>query len=173
MADRVLGSCAPDAVAMAALVRDGRASAEELTRAWLARVAEAEPRVRAWAWLDPDAALAEARARDRSPARGPLNGVPVAVKDIIETAEMPTEYGSAIYAGHRPARDAACVPALRAAGAVILGKTVTTEFATFQPGSTRNPTTRHARPADRRAARQRRSARGWCPSRSARRPWAR
>src|SRR5262249_14217594 len=82
--------------------------------------------------------LAQARELDRHPV-GPLYGVPIGIKDIIDTAEMPTEYGSSIYAGHRPASDAACVAALRRSGAVILGKTVTTEFAYFTPGKTRNP----------------------------------
>ncbi len=127
------------AAAMAAAVREGRATSEALVAACLARIAEREPEVRAWEALEPEAALAEARARDAEPARGPLHGVPVAIKDIIDTADLPTAYGSPIYAGHRPARDADCVARLRAAGAVVLGKTVTTEFATFRPGKTRNP----------------------------------
>jgi amidase len=127
------------AAAAAEAIRAGRLTSESLTRACLERIAEREPAVEAWACIDPDKALAEARARDREPARGTLHGVPVGLKDIIETADMPTEYGSAIYPGHRPAADAACVTLLRAAGAVILGKTVSTEFALRQPGKTRNP----------------------------------
>ena len=73
------------------------------------------------------------------PARGPLHGIPVGVKDVIDTADMPTAYGSPIYAGHRPERDADCVAWLREAGAVVLGKTVTTEFATYEPPPTVNP----------------------------------
>ena len=73
------------------------------------------------------------------PASGPLHGVPVGVKDIIDTADMPTTYGSPIYAGHQTAWDAACVALLRQAGAVIMGKTVSTEFAMYEPGKTANP----------------------------------
>jgi Asp-tRNA(Asn)/Glu-tRNA(Gln) amidotransferase A subunit family amidase len=83
--------------------------------------------------------LAAARRRDAEPPRGPLHGIPIAVKDLIETVDMPTAYGSPIYRGHRPAADASCVALARAAGAVVLGKTVTTEFATFTPGKTANP----------------------------------
>ena len=90
-------------------------------------------------WLDPETALAEAHARDAGTPLGPLHGVPVGVKDLIDTANIPTAHGSEIRAGHRPVRDAACVAALRAAGAVLLGRTVTTEFATFAPPRTRNP----------------------------------
>jgi len=132
-------SMAPGAADIAAAIRAGRATAEAATRACLDRIAAREPVVRAWQHLDPEAALAEARARDGEPPRGPLHGVPVAVKDLIDVTGMPACYGSPIHAGHRPGRDAACVAALRAAGAVILGKTVTTEFATFQPPVTRNP----------------------------------
>jgi len=124
---------------MAARIRNGELKSEVLVRACLERIAAREPEVQAWEWLDPDQALAEAQARDAVPPGGPLHGVPVGIKDIIDTADMPTCYGSAIYADHRPAQDAACVAALRAAGAVIIGKTVTTEFATFRPGKTRNP----------------------------------
>jgi amidase len=83
--------------------------------------------------------LADARARDAEPRRSPLHGIPVAVKDIIDTAGMPTAYGSPIYEGHRPRADAACVALLKQAGAVIMGKTVTAEFAMSHPGRTRNP----------------------------------
>ena len=117
----------------------GRLSAEALTRACLERIAEREPVVRAFAHLDPGLALAEARRRDRGGARGPLHGLPFAVKDMIDTADRPTGYGSQAYAGHRPAQDAACVALARAAGAVILGKTVTTEFALPRAGPTANP----------------------------------
>ena len=103
------------------------------------RVGEREPELRAWAHLDAEAALGQARERDAEPVRGPLHGIPVGVKDIIDTAGMPTTYGSPIYEGHRPERDADCVAWLREAGAVVLGKTVTTEFATYQPPPTVNP----------------------------------
>lgn len=117
----------------------GELGSTALLEACLARIAAREAVVSAWAYLDPDAALAEARARDREPPRGPLHGIPVGIKDIFDTADMPTVYGSSIYAGHRPQVDAASVRKLRAAGAVILGKTVTTEFAFFSPGKTVNP----------------------------------
>jgi Asp-tRNA(Asn)/Glu-tRNA(Gln) amidotransferase A subunit family amidase len=117
----------------------GRLSAEALAAACLDRIAAREPVVGAWHYLDPAAALAAARRRDAEPPRGPLHGIPIGVKDLIDTADMPTGYGSAIYEGHRPAADAACVALARAAGAVVLGKTVTTEFACFTAGKTANP----------------------------------
>jgi Asp-tRNA(Asn)/Glu-tRNA(Gln) amidotransferase A subunit family amidase len=124
-------------------IRDGAMTAEQLTQACLARVREVEPRIQAWTFLDEQHALAQARARDqdRSEGRstGPLHGVPVGIKDIIDTCDMPTEDGTPLHAGRTPARDAAVVAALRAAGAVIMGKTVTTECATYAPGKTRNP----------------------------------
>jgi Asp-tRNA(Asn)/Glu-tRNA(Gln) amidotransferase A subunit family amidase len=123
----------------AAAVRDGRVTSEALVADCLERAAALEPTLHAWAHLDADRALEEARRRDREPPRGPLHGVPVAVKDIVDTADQPTAYGSPIHAGHRPARDATAVARLREAGAVIVGKTVTTEFALFQPGPTTNP----------------------------------
>jgi amidase len=107
--------------------------------ACLARIEERERDVRAWAYIDRDAALEQARACDRIEPRGALQGVPIGVKDVLDTADMPTQMGSPIYAGHRPAADASCVSLLRQAGAVILGKTVTCEFAGVTPGPTRNP----------------------------------
>ena len=130
---------AHDATAMAELVQTGGATGEALMRACLERISERDPSIEAWEFLDPAMALAAARASDAAPGKGPLHGVPVAIKDIIDTATMPTGYGSSIYRGHRPGADASCVSALRAAGAVIMGKTVTTEFATFRPGKTRTP----------------------------------
>jgi Asp-tRNA(Asn)/Glu-tRNA(Gln) amidotransferase A subunit family amidase len=127
----------------ARLIRDGIISSEQLVEACLARIRDVDPRVEAWALLDPDHALAQARAADglrlSGQPIGALHGVPVAIKDIFDTADMPTEYGSPIYAGRTPSRDATVVSLLRAAGAVIIGKTVTTEFAYFFPGKTRNP----------------------------------
>src|SRR5207302_1925404 len=117
----------------------GRLSATTLVAACLERITAREPVVGAWHHLDPDAALAAAHRSDASPPRGPLHGVPIAVKDLIDTADMPTGYGSAIYEGHRPVADAACVALARAAGAIVLGKTVTTEFACFTAGKTANP----------------------------------
>ncbi|MEO8302962.1 MAG: amidase [Betaproteobacteria bacterium] len=117
----------------------GRLTAEALTQACLERIALREPVVHAFAWLEPERALAEARMHDRAGARGPLFGLPFGVKDIIDTHDMPTQCGSPIYAGHRPPDDAACVALAREAGAVMLGKTVTTEFALRHPGPTANP----------------------------------
>lgn len=120
-------------------IAERKLTAEALAKAYLDRVAARESVIGAWQYLDREQALAEARQRDAEPPRGPLHGVPIAVKDLIDTADMPTGYGSPIYRGHRPAADAACVALARAAGAVVLGKTVTTEFATFTPGKTANP----------------------------------
>jgi amidase len=117
----------------------GRLTSAGLVAGCLERIAAREPIVGAWQHLDPDAALATARQRDATAPSGPLHGIPIAVKDLIDTVDMPTGYGSAIYQRHRPAADAACVALARAAGAVILGKTVTTEFACFTPGKTANP----------------------------------
>ena len=125
--------------AVARAIAAGTLTSEAAVAACLARIAEREDTVGAWEHLDPEGALAQARALDRMPAQGPLHGVPLGVKDIIDTAEMPTGYGSPIYAGHRPAWDAACVAMARRAGAVVLGKTVSTEFAYFRPGRTANP----------------------------------
>ena len=127
----------------ARLIRDGVVSSEQFVEACLARIAEVDGQIQAWAFLDPEYALQQARAADQRRLSGApvgaLHGVPVAIKDIFDTADMPTEYGSAIYAGRTPSRDASVVTMLRAAGAVIMGKTVTTEFAYFSPGKTRNP----------------------------------
>jgi Asp-tRNA(Asn)/Glu-tRNA(Gln) amidotransferase A subunit family amidase len=105
----------------------------------LAVVEEREPVVRAWAHLDPELAASDAHRVDASASRLPLAGMVLGVKDIFDTAEMPTEYGSVIYRGHRPRADAATVAMLRSAGAVSLGKTVTAELALFTPGATTNP----------------------------------
>ena len=127
------------AVAAAQAIRDGTITSEALTRACLEHIEAREAEVQAWAHIDPDKALGEATARDREASRGSLHGVPVGFKDIIDTADMPTEYGSAIYPGHRPTVDATCVTLVRAAGGVMLGKTVTTEFAFRNPNKTHNP----------------------------------
>jgi Asp-tRNA(Asn)/Glu-tRNA(Gln) amidotransferase A subunit family amidase len=116
-----------------------RITAEALAEAYLDHIAAREPTIGAWEYFDREQALATARQRDREAPRGPLHGIPIAVKDLIDTADMPTAYGSPIYRGHRPSADASCVALARAAGAVVLGKTVTTEFATFTPGKTANP----------------------------------
>src|SRR5256712_1253953 len=148
------------------LIRDGVITSEQLVRACLNRVSETDSRVQAWAFLDADHALAQARAADEwrlgGRPTGPVHGVPVGVKDIIDTADMPTENGSVLHAGRAPSRDATVVAMLRAAGAVVMGKTVTTEFAGRAPGKTRNPTTPRARPGDPRAARPPRWLPAWC-----------
>ena len=114
-------------------------SAGDLVRQCLVRIAEREPVVQAWEVLDAEGALAEARRIDALHDRPQLCGLPVGVKDLIDTADLPTAYGSPIHRGHRPSRDAECVRRLRDAGAIVLGKTVTTEFAVYSPGKTRNP----------------------------------
>jgi Asp-tRNA(Asn)/Glu-tRNA(Gln) amidotransferase A subunit family amidase len=127
----------------AAEIARGALSAEEYTHACLERIAAVEPDVQAFAHFDREHALAQARALDRHKAEGgrigPLHGVPVGIKDIFDTADYPTECGSPILAGRRPETDAAAVRKLRAAGAVIVGKLVTTEFAYYSAGKTRNP----------------------------------
>jgi Asp-tRNA(Asn)/Glu-tRNA(Gln) amidotransferase A subunit family amidase len=124
-------------------IRDGLISSVQLVEACLARITDVDERVQAWAFLDPELALEQARAADEFRMSGhpigPLHGVPVGIKDIIDTADMPTENGSVLHAGRTPSRDATVVARLREAGAVIMGKTVTTEFATRFPGKTRNP----------------------------------
>jgi Asp-tRNA(Asn)/Glu-tRNA(Gln) amidotransferase A subunit family amidase len=114
-------------------------SAEELVRQCLARIDARESEVQAWEVLDREGALREARRIDGLSERPFLCGLPVGVKDLIDTADLPTAYGSPIHYGNRPSKDAACVRALRKAGAIVLGKTVTTEFAVYHPGKTRNP----------------------------------
>jgi Asp-tRNA(Asn)/Glu-tRNA(Gln) amidotransferase A subunit family amidase len=127
----------------ARLIREGIISSEQLVEACLARIREVDPQVQAWTFLDPEYALAQARALDElrlsGRAIGPLHGIPIGLKDIFDTADMPTECGSVLYAGRTPSRDATVTGMLRAAGAVIMGKTVTAEFAYFSPGKTRNP----------------------------------
>ncbi len=120
-------------------IGEGRFTAEAVTKDCLARISAREGSIGAWAYLDGEAALARARELDLGPSQGPLHGVPVGIKDVFDTHDMPTEMGSPIYAGHRPANDASVVALLRAAGAVIFGKTVTCEFAGMFPGKTTNP----------------------------------
>ncbi len=123
----------------AAAIAAGTLQAETLARHCLDRIAVREDVLKAWAYLDPAAVLRQARELDQTPSRGPLHGIPVAIKDVIDTRDMPTCHNSPIYVGHRPAADAACVETLRAAGALIIGKTETTEFA----AAGRNPPTRN------------------------------
>lgn len=122
-----------------AAVASKKITSVELVEACLARIDAREPEVEAWVHIDREGALAQARQCDAQSGSGPLYGVPVGIKDIIDTKDMPTQYGSGIFRGHRPQYDAACVSLVRRAGGIILGKTVTTEFAMFQPNKTRNP----------------------------------
>jgi Asp-tRNA(Asn)/Glu-tRNA(Gln) amidotransferase A subunit family amidase len=127
----------------AARITAGDLTSEDLVQSCLARIAAREPDVLAWVHLDPEQALAQARACDQALAAGesvgPLHGVPVGLKDIIDTADMPTENGSDLFAGRMAEADATVVRLLRDAGAVIMGKTVTTEFALSGARATRNP----------------------------------
>jgi len=127
------------AVELAARLARRELGAEALLRACVERIDEHEAQVQAFVHFDRGTAIAQARALDAGPWRGPLHGLPLGVKDLIDTADLPTGYGSAVYAGHRPAADAAAVALCREAGAVVAGKTVSTEFAYFHPGATRNP----------------------------------
>ena len=138
----------PDIIALTATeaaseIARGAISAEDYTGACLDQIAAVESEVHAFAHLDPEYALKQARELDRIRSEGgrigPLHGIPVGIKDIFDTADYPTECGTPIFAGRRPGADATAVRRLREAGAVIIGKTVTTEFAYFHPGKTRNP----------------------------------
>ena len=124
-------------------IREGLLTSEELVQSCLERIRQVEPTVQAWQFLDEEHALAQARAADERRRSGEpvgaLHGIPVGIKDIIDTADMPTENGTVLHKGRMPRADAAVVAALRGAGAVIMGKTVTTECAYFNPGKTRNP----------------------------------
>jgi Asp-tRNA(Asn)/Glu-tRNA(Gln) amidotransferase A subunit family amidase len=119
----------------ARLIRDGKLSPAELMEACLARIAEREPAVRAFAWFDAESA--RQAAAGASP--GPLHGLPVGIKDVLDTSDMPSGYGSPIWSGWRPKADASAVAWARQVGGVVIGKTVTTEFATRKPGPTGNP----------------------------------
>lgn len=127
------------ATEVAGLIARGKASCEDVARDCLDHIFAREGDVQAWSFLDPDLVLKQARFLDAATSRGPLHGVPVGVKDVIETFDMPTQMGSPIYDGYRTRSDASCVALLRAAGAVILGKTVTCEFAGVAAGPTTNP----------------------------------
>lgn len=133
------------AVDVATSIAKGELNAEQIVASSLARIKEREPEVQAWCHVDPEQALAAARHCDVDsdgvgmPEKGRLRGIPVGIKDMFDTADMPTAYGSPIYADHCPRADAAVVALIRRAGGIPLGKTVTTEFALFEPGRTRNP----------------------------------
>lgn len=128
-----------DAWQAAALLARRELQAVDLVRACLDRIAEREPQVQAFVQLNADAALAQARQLDAGPLRGVLHGLPFGVKDVFDTFDLPAAYGSPIYAGQQPRADAAAVALCREAGALMLGKTVTTELANMYPGATRNP----------------------------------
>ncbi len=131
------------ALALRSAIADGATSAAEVAEALLARIALHEPEFGAFAFIDPARVRTEARAQDQwqrgKRPLGWLHGLPVAVKDIIDAAGMPTENGTPLDAGRVPARDAAVVARLREAGAIVLGKTVTTELGAMHPRGTRNP----------------------------------
>jgi Asp-tRNA(Asn)/Glu-tRNA(Gln) amidotransferase A subunit family amidase len=135
--------CALSLTEAAADIRDGRITATELVGDCLKRIEEVDADVQAWAFLDRDHAMRQAQAADEHRRHGrpigPLHGVPIGIKDVFDTGDMPTELGSPLWAGRTPRADAAAVASLRSAGAVILGKTVTTEYAYYHPGKTRNP----------------------------------
>ena len=123
----------------ATAIAAGTLQAETLARGCLDKIAAREDVLKAWSYIDPATVLRQARELDQTPNLGPLHGIPVAIKDVIDTRDMPTSYNSPIYFDHRPAADAGCVETLRAAGALIIGKTETTEFA----AAGRNPPTRN------------------------------
>lgn len=127
------------ATELARKIDAGAATAEAIVRAHLERVDQRDADVLAWSHLARDAALERARVLDRGPRQGLLHGVPLGVKDIIDTWDQPTTYGSPIYKIHQPLADAATVALARGEGAILLGKTVSTEFANRHPGPTRNP----------------------------------
>lgn len=120
-------------------IRAGKIQAEDLVASCLHRIGEREPLVKAWSFIDASGALAHARDLDRAGTQGRLSGIPIAVKDMIDTDDMPTQYNSAIYRNYQPFADAACVALARRHGGIVLGKTVTTEFASRTPGPTHNP----------------------------------
>ncbi|HEX7000011.1 MAG TPA: amidase [Gammaproteobacteria bacterium] len=139
MCERLIDIAGLPATDLAARLRNRELRALDVVEQCLERIGERDSSIHAWACMEPQRARERARALDAGPIAGPLHGVPLGVKDIIDTADLPTAYGSPIYAGHRPTADAACVAAARRAGAVVLGKTVTTEFAFLAPAATVNP----------------------------------
>jgi Asp-tRNA(Asn)/Glu-tRNA(Gln) amidotransferase A subunit family amidase len=128
---------------LAAALRDGRISSSDLMDACLDRIATREPEVKAWAFLDTEQARESAKMADARHASGlplgPLHGLPVGVKDVFDTADMPSEYGSETLRGRQPSVDADAISILRSAGAIVIGKTATSEFGMYHPSPTRNP----------------------------------
>lgn len=131
------------ATEMVAAVAEGQLSSEEIVQDCIDHINEVEPSVGAWQYFNPEYALDVARQADKfrqtGHELGVLHGVPVGVKDIFNTQDMPTEYGCKLYDGHQPSHDASAVAALRTAGGLVMGKTVTTEMAVYTPGKTTNP----------------------------------
>ena len=127
------------AAEIARRIRAGETSAEAVMQACLERIEAREPAIGAFTSIDPGAALEAARRADREEPTGALHGVPFGIKDIIDTENYPTGWGTSVYAGQRPVRNASCVELFLRAGAIPVGKTVTTEFAYFRPGKTANP----------------------------------
>ncbi len=127
------------AVDAAKKIAQGQLKPSQLLQAYLARIAEREPQVGAFEWLGAADAQAQAKRLDQAASQGLMHGLPIGVKDLIDTADAPATYGSPIYKGHRPAWDAPCVVQAKLQGAIVVGKTVTTEFAIFHPGKTANP----------------------------------
>ena len=125
------------------LLCNGEINAEELVASCLSRIQEFDPDIQAWAYLNPEYALSQAKQCDTQRRKGNtlgrLHGIPIALKDIIDCALLPTENGSEIFKGNIPKHDALVTAKLKQQGAVIMGKTVTAELATFTPGKTRNP----------------------------------
>ncbi|MFT5134410.1 MAG: Asp-tRNA(Asn)/Glu-tRNA(Gln) amidotransferase A subunit family amidase [Gammaproteobacteria bacterium] len=136
MSEKSLSYSAVDAVKT---IKSGEITSEALVESCLRRIDLRESSVQAWECIDRDLALRQARDQDRQEKTGTLQGVPIGIKDIVDTDDLPTAYGSPIYSGHQPKVNAECIKRLKAAGAVIMGKTVTTEFAFLHPGKTRNP----------------------------------
>jgi len=133
--DMPVDLCSLTATAATRLIHDGRLRPEALMDAYLDHIARRDVTVRAFAHFDP----AQAREAAASARPGPLCGIPIGAKDVLDTADMPSQYGSPIWSGWQPRADSAPVAWARAAGGVVIGKTVTTEFATRRPGATLNP----------------------------------
>ena len=127
------------ALEIATAIKAGETTSQAVTRALLERIEDREPDVDAWEYLDPDAAISAAKKLDDNPSDGLIHGVPVGVKDIIDTKGIPTTHGSPIHRENRPCVDAPCVSLVRGAGGLIMGKTVTSEFAAQRPERPRTP----------------------------------
>ena len=131
------------AVEAAEGIKKKKFTSEELIKDCLSRINERENDIQAWSYINTELAIQQAQKADRHQSEGgslgALHGIPIGIKDVIDTKDMPTENGSLIFEGRRPQHDAQCVAALRRAGAVVMGKTVTTEFANINPSKTRNP----------------------------------